>query len=186
MAIQKQGIDSSQKLDGINQKLAKQLENQLYLQLYALQNEVTEITEDINKLDDRLDIIRLKIPETDTFCSLFSNCFSCTSNAGCGWCSMSNKCIEGAKEGPLDGSCTFWEYGKCSAPKQCNDYKSCDLCISDVSCGWCGNNDPICMEKEEGEHECLAQRFIHIWNNLNTCPISKKVGITLYRLRKNW
>jgi hypothetical protein len=177
MAIQQQGVESSQKLNKINKHLSKQLENQLYLQLYALQNEVTDITEDINKLDQNIDNIKIKIPETDTFCSIFSNCFSCTSNPGCGWCSMTNKCIEGVKEGPLDGSCQFWEYGKCSGPKQCKDYKSCDMCVGDISCGWCGNKEPVCMEKEIGQKECLLERFIHTWNNSNNiCPKAKEVN----------
>jgi hypothetical protein len=175
MAIQQQGLESSQKLNKINNHLSKQLENQLYLQLYALQNEVTEVTEDVNKLDEKINSIKLRIPETDTFCSLFSNCFSCTAKPGCGWCSMSNKCVEGAKEGPLDGSCEYWEYGKCSAPKQCKDYKSCDMCTADISCGWCGNKEPVCMNKDIGETECLEERFIHMWNNDKTCPKIKKV-----------
>jgi vacuolar-type H+-ATPase subunit I/STV1 len=168
--IQAQGIETNYKLNQINNKLAKQLSTQLSLHLYSLNNVVHNVLDDLKRINRKIDQIKKIIPDTTSSCAALTDCQACTTNTGCGWCSMTQSCLAGNAEGALDGSCSFFEYGKCSAP-DCTSLKTCTDCIKDATCGWCGNSvDPVCMTKDDGETECNEDRFIHLWKTINVCP----------------
>jgi hypothetical protein len=170
LKVQTQGIETNHKLDQINNKLVKQLSTQLSLHLYSLNNVVQNILDDLKKLNRKIKQIKAIIPDQDSTCSRHTECGTCTTDSACGWCSLTQTCIPGTANGALDGSCSFFEYGKCSAP-ECSSLKSCSQCIKDATCGWCGNNvDPVCMKKDDGEKECNDDKFVHLWKKLNVCP----------------
>lgn len=86
-------------------------------------------------------------------CASHTDCESCDSETGCGFCLSSGKCIAGSTDGPADGwVCadldTFY-YSVC--PSQCASKDSCVECghtdangPSDDGCGWCGASS-TCM-----------------------------------------
>ena len=148
------------------------------------------LDDDVEKINLKIKEIKSQLPNTDSVCSLLNSCSSCTSNPACGWCSVSQQCVEGDSTGAKDGSCTFYDYGVCSGPRECDVYESCDNCIKDVSCGWCSNpGNPSCMRKDDADKgSCLEDRFVHLWASLNVCPhvnIANFKAITLQALKDN-
>jgi hypothetical protein len=51
-------------------------------------------------------------------CSAVNDCASCGQVAGCGWCSLSQRCLAGSVDGPNTGSCygPYWHYDEASNP----------------------------------------------------------------------
>jgi hypothetical protein len=141
------------------------------MELYNVENKIGDLNDEIKKLDSKIKEIKAQLPDINNACSMYNSCVSCTSGPGCGWCSVSSRCVPGSSEGPNDGSCTFFEFGSCSGPKDCDSYKDCDLCIKDISCGWCDTTGTSkCMKRDDGDSKCPDTKFIHLWNSRNVCP----------------
>lgn len=128
--IQTDSVQTDQKLSNINTKLLKQVHNQLTLQLFSLQKELSKVQDEISVLDKKIKFVKHKIPNPDSVCSMYSSCSSCVTNSQCGWCSMTQTCVEGNAKGPLDGSCSFYDYNVCSGPRECTDYKDCNVSVN--------------------------------------------------------
>jgi hypothetical protein len=165
-------LQTDDKLNQINKKVVKQIKNGLNLQIFNIQKEIQTVEEEIKKLDYQIKVIKSKLPNPDSECSMYSSCYACSTNSKCGWCSMTQQCVEGNEKGAMDGSCTFFEYKSCSGPRDCDSYKNCKDCTRDVSCGWCNKTgSPICMSKENADKgKCQQDKFIHLWKELNICP----------------
>jgi hypothetical protein len=165
-------LQTDDKLNQINKKVVRQIKNGLNLQIFNLQKEIQSVEEEIKKLDYQIKVIKSKLPNSESECSMYSSCYACSTNPKCGWCSMTQQCVEGNEKGAKDGSCTFFEYKSCSGPRDCESYKNCKDCTRDVSCGWCNKpGSPICMSKETADKgKCQEDKFIHLWKELNVCP----------------
>ena len=172
-------LQMDNKLNMINAKLVNQLKIQLSNQLLNLQRDIADCQDQIEKLKNKIKILKSKLPNPDSVCTMYNSCASCTTNPACGWCSISQQCVDGDEKGPADGSCTFYEYNICGGPRECDSYKDCNECIRDISCGWCNNQgNPLCMDKDSADSgECHQDRFIHLWNSLNICPHNTIVRI---------
>jgi hypothetical protein len=117
------------KLNIINKHVIEQLRNQLYLQVVRIQHDVVAEQKKIQMLNLQITDIKSKLPNSNAICGKLNNCGSCTANPKCGWCSLTQTCVEGNEKGPLDGSCTFYDYQVCSAPRECGAYKKCGVKI---------------------------------------------------------
>lgn len=118
------------KLNIINKHVIEQLRNQLYLQYVRIQNDIVAQQKKIEMINLQITDIKSKLPNTNAICGKLNNCGSCTANPKCGWCSLTQLCVEGNEKGPLDGSCTFYDYQICSAPRECSTYKRCGVKIN--------------------------------------------------------
>ncbi len=179
-------LKTEMKLNIINKHVIEQLRNQLYLQYVRIQNDIVSQQKKVEMLNLQITDIKSKLPNTNAICGKLNNCGSCTANPKCGWCSLTQTCVEGNEKGPLDGSCTFYDYQVCSAPRECGTYKKCGVsinlikdCIKDVACGWCDKSGfPLCMNKNDAEKGgCRSDNFIHQWRELNKCPKVTLVNI---------
>merc|ERR1712032_1376834 len=131
------------------------------------------ILEDNNKIKN----IKNKLPNVDGNCGIYENCRSCTASETCGWCSLTNACVPGTKDGPSKGQCSFFEFGSCSGPRSCDSYDKCGDCIKDVACGWCNKSGKQSrIDKKLNDSGECKEDFIHIWKNTNTCPHNKNMN----------
>ena len=71
-------------------------------------------------------------------CSSHTECGSCTSTAGCGWCDQNNVCLPGNEHGPHSGTCGggSWRLHHCGGV-DCRQHSTCDQCAAAAGCGWC-------------------------------------------------
>jgi len=93
-------------------------------------------------------------------CSQITTCSTCVAKASCGWCQSSKKCIQGDAVGPLTGSCSFYDYGKCSE-SGCNGYRDCSACLVNTDCGWCEAMG-MCLEgTKNGPKETCGNGYLH-------------------------
>lgn len=125
--VQTDSIQTDKRLSDINTNLQKQVQNQLTLQVYSLTKELDKIEDEIKLLDKKIKSLKRKVPNSNSMCGMYGSCSSCVTNSQCGWCSMTQTCVEGNAKGPLDGSCSFYDYNVCSGPKECSDYKGCKV-----------------------------------------------------------
>lgn len=169
-------VQTENQLRLLNEKVADQLNVQLDNRVYDLEKEIQTLQVELIKINDKIKSIKQITGSSDSICNMFTSCSSCSSRKECGWCSMTDKCVDGDAKGPLDGSCTFYDYDVCSGPKECETYSRCDDCIKDISCGWCNNpSQPICMNLDDFENgkQCDENRYVHLWKSLNICPHNK-------------
>lgn len=184
-------IENDNKLNVLNRHLTKNMKNQLNLQVIVLQRDITKTESDIKRLDVKINEIKIKLPNSNSVCSLYNSCGSCVTNSACGWCSLSHQCVDGDSKGPKDGSCSFYDYNICSGPRECSSYSDCDECIKDVACGWCStSSSPMCMAKSEADKgKCSEDKFVHVWKSLNVCPfismVSSDVDLIRITLRQS-
>lgn len=56
-------------------------------------------------------------PAPPSSCSAFPDCFTCTEQAGCGFCGPTTTCEAGSAEGPYNATCSGWKWTarQCSA-----------------------------------------------------------------------
>ena len=118
-------IKTEIKLNIINKHVVQQLRNQIFLETVRIQKEILDQQRKIQMINLHISEIKQKLPNSNAICGLLKNCESCTSNPFCGWCSISQNCVEGNEKGPLDGTCSFYEYKVCSKHKNCEKYKKC-------------------------------------------------------------
>ncbi len=120
-------IDSDNKMVAINKKLSQQLRIMYTTQILDSQKQAEVIQNKLGELNSKVKLIKARLPENNNVCFLLSNCGSCTSNPTCGWCSMSQECVPGSKNGPSNGQCTFFDYGSCGGPRECGSYNNCGV-----------------------------------------------------------
>lgn len=93
-------------------------------------------------------------------CSTKTQCSPCVAASSCGWCLSTKQCVEGDSIGPRQGSCAFYNYGKCSE-SGCNGYKDCSSCLVSSECGWC-EGSALCMEGgRDGPIETCSSGYLH-------------------------
>ena len=170
--IVSEGNDIKSKLFIINKRFSAQLKLELQNQKINIESEIAKVTSQIQLLNTKLHEITMKIPNANSKCAKYPSCGSCTQDNGCVWCGLTKHCTEGGKNGPNDGSCTFFDYQVCSGPISCSEYKDCHGCIQNVECGWCNRiGKTLCMHKNQAEAGgCKKEVFIHLWKSLNQCP----------------
>lgn len=122
-------IDTDNQMMEINHKLEQQLKLVYTNKILDLQKTAAVIQKKIEGCNERIKIINSKLPETSEACSILNNCNSCTANPNCGWCSMTQVCVPGNKNGPSNGQCNFFEYGQCGAPRDCDSNTNCEVII---------------------------------------------------------
>ena len=119
--------------------------------------------------------LKNKLHNHKSECNKITTCNECSLNPSCGWCPLSNKCVDGTEYGPIDESeCSVYEYDKCSQESDCSRYQSCESCISDVACAWCNDdlNGLGCIDQIDDK--CPLEKRFHLWDNLNNeCPFKK-------------
>lgn len=115
------------KLNIINKHVMEQLRNQLFLQSVRVQHDIVNQQKKIQMLNLKITEIKSKLPNSNAICGKLRHCGSCTANPKCGWCSLTQTCVEGNEKGPLDGSCVFYDYQVCSSPRDCDTYKKCSV-----------------------------------------------------------
>lgn len=98
------------KLSKINRNLVSELESQITATLRILENEVIAQQRKLQLLNLKITHLRLKLVKSDSLCYKYMGCSSCVRNKKCGWCSMTQTCMEGNKYGPKRGSCMFFDY----------------------------------------------------------------------------
>lgn len=82
-------------------------------------------------------------------CSSFTDCVSCTSRAGCGFCLDSGRCESMDSSGSAESSCSGKSFAtwRASCPGFCLGHSnSCGECTSQFGCGWCTGAATACME----------------------------------------
>jgi hypothetical protein len=165
-------LETDNKLNQINSRVITSLRNQLNLQIFNINKELIVLQDEITVLDTKINKLKARLPNPDSVCTMYNNCAGCTSNPACGWCSMSQQCVEGDEKGPKDGGCNFYDYNICSGPKSCDSYSTCSDCVRDVSCGWCNTPGlPLCISKDQADSgKCKEDIFVHLWKALNVCP----------------
>jgi hypothetical protein len=165
-------LETDNKLNQINARVITSLRNQLNLQIFNINKEIIVLQDEIGVLERKITKLKARLPNPDSVCTMYNNCAGCTSNPACGWCSLSQQCVEGDQKGPKDGGCNFYDYNICSGPKSCDSYSSCSDCVRDVSCGWCNTPGlPTCLSKDEADSgKCKEDVFVHLWKALNVCP----------------
>ena len=99
------------KLKEINSNLLIQLKMQIKSAVTILEQAVVSQQIRIQLLNLKISQLRLTSPKSDSICSKHFSCEPCTSNKECGWCSMTQTCMEGSKKGPKEGVCLFFDYG---------------------------------------------------------------------------
>lgn len=123
-------------------------------------------------------------------CSLLSNCESCVVyNQVCSWCNIADgarsSCIQATDNNcagiPISG-------GSCTAPvSSCVSYQSCETCVSDSDCGWCGsgcNSKGACSSAAtscSGSTSATKWILIGVFTSLGTGVIASGM-IAWYRL----
>ena len=88
-------------------------------------------------------------PYSNGSCHLYTNCMQCLSDALCGWCEPSRRCLSrmaefNATEPPecfltVDGVETQTPTLLTLSPQlciNCSDHIACDRCVADISCEW--------------------------------------------------
>jgi hypothetical protein len=79
-------------------------------------------------------------------CSSHTDCESCLTADGCGFCDATNTCMAGDYLGPSTGSCDWmdWDYMGCGGTDDgtggtaaCGSAYDCASCIEIDGCGWC-------------------------------------------------
>lgn len=146
--------------------------------LYKIQikSDLSEQKTLLHQLQDEISSIKTKLNKDLSICSSLSSCSECTANPSCGWCSLSNKCVEGNENGPLyQSTCSAYEYNKCSKQTDCSRFKSCDKCIEDVGCAWCSNNINGLGCIDQISTDCPESNRIHLWGEKNVCPRKNKL-----------
>jgi hypothetical protein len=87
-----------------------------------------------------------QVPVVDQ-CGGNSNCLSCASHSGCGWCPSLNRCVAGNANGsPLCGGQFAYSVAQCAGHTpvpnppgdQCGGLNTCGSCAAARGCGWCG------------------------------------------------
>jgi hypothetical protein len=117
----------NKRLVELNKYILNELKENYTKRILEYQNKIEEFNKIIINESDKIRLIKTKLPNVDTNCGLFSNCISCTASKECGWCSLSNTCVPGDKNGPSKGQCSFFEYGSCSGPRSCDSYNRCGV-----------------------------------------------------------
>ena len=97
------------KLNKMNKNLISSLEGQIKSTLTILKHEVIKQLKKINLLTIKIKQLRMKLEKSDTLCQKYFNCGSCLKNKKCGWCGMTQTCMEGDENGPKKGSCMFFD-----------------------------------------------------------------------------
>jgi len=124
-----QGIKTDWKLDLINKKMVNQMQIDLVQKNLKIRKEMIKLRGLIRTINLKIKAIKSKLPavSSTSICSKLINCDACTGNSGCGWCSMTQTCVEGNEKGPYSGECTFFDYKICSGPKECSSYENCNV-----------------------------------------------------------
>jgi len=115
------------KLAKINKNLMVHIKNQFYSTMRILKNEVIDKENKIELLDIKISKLKMRLPMSESICSQYLSCSSCVKNSECGWCGMTQTCMEGSKQGANSGSCMFFDYGVCSGKKDCDSYNNCQV-----------------------------------------------------------
>ena len=85
------------------------------------------------------------VPVVDQ-CGVNSNCLSCASRAGCGWCPSLNRCVPGSNgSSPVCGGQLASSVAQCAGHTpvpnppgdSCGGRNSCGSCAAALGCGWC-------------------------------------------------
>lgn len=111
---------------------------------------VDSLVSDSNGVSQLKRLVTPPLPEIMP-CSAFTEiggCSGCVSAFKCGWCTNSKTCMDGNQLGPLNSTCTNWDYGWCRG-ESCASYRSCFSCIKDPFCGWCGASH-ACLDGNAG------------------------------------
>jgi len=111
----------------INKNLMAHIKNQFYSTLRILKSEIINKENNIELLDIKISKLKMRLPMSESICSQYLSCSSCVKNSECGWCGMTQTCMEGSKQGANSGSCMFFDYGVCSGKKDCDTYNNCQV-----------------------------------------------------------
>merc|ERR1712032_1287769 len=168
---------TNKKMEQINKNIAKELQQNYSGRILDSQKKIDDLNKIILEDNNKIKNIKNKLPNVDGNCGIYENCRSCTASETCGWCSLTNACVPGTKDGPSKGQCSFFEFGSCSGPRSCDSYDKCGDCIKDVACGWCNKSGKQSrIDKKLNDSGECKEDFIHIWKNTNTCPHNKNMN----------
>lgn len=103
-------IMNEAKMKQINKNIISQIVFQLDQQLSTIERSIINSHQYINLINLKILSLESQLPISNSSCSIFTNCGSCVADNKCGWCSMTQTCMEGDKNGPKDGSCAFFDY----------------------------------------------------------------------------
>ena len=78
--------------------------------------------------------------------------------------------MNGDGDGPFEGECVDFHYENCSSSR-CDQYTTCNVCISDTQCGWCEGGDYCFNSNRFDNKDCAAEDYYHVENEV-TCPES--------------
>ena len=70
-------------------------------------------------------------------CENYSDCETCATAPGCGWCASTAVCLPGDAAGPNATACADWDFGHAVVCLGCDQHTSCTACTSTTTCGWC-------------------------------------------------
>ena len=99
-------------------------------------------------------------PTITPLCSQKTICSTCIASPSCGWCRSTKKCVQGDNIGPIEGTCSFYDFGKCSE-SGCNGYRDCKSCLVTSNCGWC-EGMKFCMEgSRDGPMQECGNGYLH-------------------------
>lgn len=114
-------------LSKINKNLMAHIKNQFYSTIRLLKDEIIEKEFKIELLDMKISKLKMRLPMSESICSQYLSCTTCVKDNNCGWCGMTQTCMEGNKDGVKGGSCMFFDYGVCSGKKDCDYYSDCKV-----------------------------------------------------------
>jgi len=98
-------------------------------------------------------------PPTVGNCSLLTaSCSACATFAKCGWCHVTNTCVERASASPLSCPSLAIDSSSCTS---CEEHFSCRDCTQALGCAWAGNR---CYPKSR------ASGFSSTITNNTQCP----------------
>uniref|UniRef100_H3A6Q1 Multiple EGF like domains 8 n=1 Tax=Latimeria chalumnae TaxID=7897 RepID=H3A6Q1_LATCH len=72
-------------------------------------------------------------------CALYPSCLACLADQGCGWCPLTNTCLQRLAHGGVATQCAGGEMQLVLSPSNCvlcEDYRDCDSCSKDSYCEW--------------------------------------------------
>ena len=70
------------------------------------------------------------------------------------------KCVDGDAIGPLDGSCSLYNYGKCNE-NPCSGKQRCKDCLENMMCGWCEGSRSCIYGSRDGPSDSCPYGFLH-------------------------
>eukprot|EP01114_Cavostelium_apophysatum_P020704 TRINITY_DN7014_c0_g1_i1.p1 TRINITY_DN7014_c0_g1~~TRINITY_DN7014_c0_g1_i1.p1 ORF type:complete len:423 (+),score=10.60 TRINITY_DN7014_c0_g1_i1:117-1385(+) len=109
-------------------------------------------------------------------CSSFIDCFSCTTQLGCGWCN-NTQCLQGNQYQPINNYCNKWDFNITGSVCEgetldCGKHETCGNCTSDESerCGWCKSTE-TCLEYDPNEDPPVCEIWLE--KTCNPCDSLK-------------